>query len=118
MKAKKQMPADKAGVMTRDEAARRAVMIQELMSSGGYKWLVKEVKQAKRAWNGELRKKKPVGEGAADIARAQGALMVLDSIIEHPKNTLASLTDFINNPGHRLANVQRPEDEEEEDDEA
>ena len=110
MKAKKQMPADKAGVLTRDEALRRAAVIQELMASSGYKWLVGELKLAKRAWGQELQNKKPVGEGAADIARAQGALKVLQSVIEYPKNTLASLTDFINTPGTRIANVPKMED--------
>ena len=116
MKAKKApAPEVQAAKFTKEDARRKLQAIQELMASPGYKWLSDEVKQSRTAWQKEMLTKKPVGEGAADIARAQGAIIMATSVLEHPKNTAASLVDYISK-NTELAGYVRPEDDEEESD--
>ena len=77
------------------EAAAYANELKQLLQSQGWQRYEEKLRESLKAWNSKLRTAIPVGEGAATMARAQGAVIVLEQALEWPVNTLKTLNDFV-----------------------
>lgn len=78
----------KANQMDYETAKARRSMMKALMASPGWKFMEEQMQASLRAWEAQLMKTAPVGEGAATIARAQGAITALKQVSGFPSNTV------------------------------
>lgn len=75
----------------REAALRSAAMIQDFMNHPGWAWLKQKMAVSLRAWEEALDTSFPVGEGAAKMARAQGAKIAIKQMLLMPENTHSAL---------------------------
>lgn len=97
LELERQFAEEQKSALEADKAAcqREAAMLKDLVNHPGWEWLVKRMGVSLHAWEEALESAIPVGEGAARMARAQGARIAIKQFMKLPGNTADAYERFI-----------------------
>jgi len=99
MKEEPQSEAQDASAIDRASLQREAAMLRDFMLHPGWAWLSTRMQKSRKAWETAVMEAVPVGEGAAKLARAQGAFLALRQFMELPVNTATAIERYLAGDG-------------------